>query len=189
MDLHPIQVPEVQIDVILRIMRLVNPVNCLEIGSWCGNSSLPIAREAAKNNGILVCVDHWLGNVGTHLEPLAYNNDIFGVFLANTKKDTNIIPIKIDSQKLDFLKDGYFDFCFIDGDHRYSATIKDINLCRKLVRKGGIISGHDLQSREWDERWIETDFVDGVHHGVTKAVSESFKDYEVENMIWWVVNE
>ena len=35
------------------------------------------------------------------------------------------------------------DFIYIDGDHAYKHLIKDLTLAAKLVKKGGVIGGHD----------------------------------------------
>lgn len=63
-------------------------------------------------------------------------------------------------------EDGYFDFVYIDADHTYEMVKRDINLWLPLVKKGGIIGGHDYG------------FPDEVvrHGGVQKAVDEIFGD-------------
>jgi len=35
------------------------------------------------------------------------------------------------------------DFVYIDGDHSFESVTEDLNAWEKIVRKGGIISGHD----------------------------------------------
>ena len=67
-----------------------------------------------------------------------------------------------------------FDFIFIDADHRYSQLSKDIKNFYPKVRHGGLLCGHDFNSGEYDEKYIEEDFVGGIHHGVTKAVVDRF---------------
>lgn len=39
--------------------------------------------------------------------------------------------------------DNYFDFVFIDGDHRFDVVMMDIIAWYPKVRKGGILAGHD----------------------------------------------
>lgn len=54
----------------------------------------------------------------------------------------------------------YFDMVFIDAEHTYEAVKEDIFLWRPLVRKGGILSGHDY----------------GSYPEVTKAVDKYLPD-------------
>jgi len=181
------QVPEEQISILKELLNQIKPRYAIEIGSWMGNTTWPIAEECERNGGFVVCVDTWEGNVGTHLEPIASTYDVFKMFRDNVKakKPRNIIPIMTDSLNVHFFKHGFFDFAFLDGDHRYSHVKSDIEICWKALRKGGLICGHDMDVPTWDERWIEKDFVDGAHHGVIKAVTESFPDFSCHNPIWW----
>ena len=74
------------------------------------------------------------------------------------------------------LKDDSIDFVFIDGDHSFDATLKDIQTYWPKVKKGGVFAGHDIN--------LTT---------VTQAVEEFFKDKEntkiltVENNAWYIV--
>jgi len=52
---------------------------------------------------------------------------------------------------------GHFDLVFIDADHRYDGALADVKAWLPLVRKGGIISGHDYKPS---------------HLGVMKAIDE-----------------
>ena len=69
----------------------------------------------------------------------------------------------------DQFTDGYFDFIFVDASHTYDDVKKDIELWAPKVRKGGCISGHDINM-----------------DSVKRAVSESVTDYEttVDN-VWY----
>jgi hypothetical protein len=53
--------------------------------------------------------------------------------------------------------DEFFDFVYIDADHNYEPVMQDIESWYPLVKKGGIIGGHDFG------RW-----------GVKPAVEDSF---------------
>ncbi|MHA2055621.1 MAG: class I SAM-dependent methyltransferase [Candidatus Hodarchaeales archaeon] len=61
---------------------------------------------------------------------------------------------------------GYFDLVYIDGDHRFPAALKDIATWTPLVKKGGIICGHD--------------FLKYKNYGVIEAVDSYFG---LENII------
>jgi hypothetical protein len=71
-------------------------------------------------------------------------------------------------------KDEFFDFCYIDGDHRYEHIVKDINAWFPKVKPGGVFGGHDFDSPE-----------------VQQAVNEWLKDnpYTLGKGYndWWVV--
>ena len=74
------------------------------------------------------------------------------------------------------------DFIYIDGNHACDYVLKDIEVARKLVKKGGVISGHDFHpespSPDSDE--------------VYKAVTEYCKEHNVvfshEYEDWWFIN-
>lgn len=62
------------------------------------------------------------------------------------------------------------DFVYIDGDHEYTQVYKDVTNFKKLVKKGGLLSGHDY----------------GLAPGVKKAVDKLVPDVNVaEDFVWW----
>jgi len=65
----------------------------------------------------------------------------------------------------------YFDLVFIDADHSYDAIKEDIRLWKPLVRKGGILSGHDYKAGGKFPFW-----------GVKTAVDEIFEPEEIETL-------
>lgn len=65
------------------------------------------------------------------------------------------------------------DFVFIDARHRYEDLYTDIYLWSKIVKEGGIISGHDYGHESYP--------------GIKKAVDEWFKTVHVEDgNVWWI---
>ena len=42
------------------------------------------------------------------------------------------------------LPESYFDYAFVDGDHRTPSVLTDLELCYRVIKPGGIISGHDF---------------------------------------------
>ena len=60
-------------------------------------------------------------------------------------------------------EDGYFDWIYIDADHRYEGVVKDIAAARLKVMDGGFILFNDYTT--WSPREAEK-------YGVMKAVNE-----------------
>jgi hypothetical protein len=64
------------------------------------------------------------------------------------------------------------DFVFIDGRHTFGDVMADIELWGMMVRKGGIIAGHDFNHPSYP--------------GVTRAVEGSFQFINQEDgYVWW----
>ena len=67
------------------------------------------------------------------------------------------------------------DFVYIDGNHEYEYIKKDLKLCWKILNKGGIISGHDIQ-----------------YDDISKAVLEFANKEKVDvhfgdRRDWWII--
>ena len=81
------------------------------------------------------------------------------------------------------------DFIYIDGSHAYKHVIKDLFLAAKLVKKGGVIGGHDagcLDIEKATEEFCKAKHVkrlvgnNGLFsvHGVLKC----------QGWDWWIIN-
>lgn len=68
-------------------------------------------------------------------------------------------------------QDGYFDWIYLDTDHTYQTTIKELEVYRSKIKPGGIISGHDFIVGFWDGM---------IRYGVMEAVYEFCKKYNWE---------
>ena len=67
--------------------------------------------------------------------------------------------------------DSYFDWVYLDTDHTYDTTRRELELLRPKMKKGGIIAGHDYIFGNWD---------DGHRYGVIEAVREFCLTYQWE---------
>lgn len=77
----------------------------------------------------------------------------------------------------EYFKDEFFDIVFIDGDHSYEQTKKDIIAWWPLLAPGGYLGGHDYRS---DKNY-------GVIQAVDEFVSEIGLSLELgENYTWFV---
>ena len=168
----------------------------LEIGTWCGDSAVVLGAVAKRYGGHLYCIDWWKGNVGTDLERIAGEQDVFSVFWQRVREEgleDTIIPIRGRSDDVAaILADGKFDLIYIDGDHRFEGIVKDIDNFAPLVRDGGILCGDDCEGRlsDFDPEFLEEgstrDFTESVHCGVVLAVGNSFKNCSIDYNIWSV---
>ena len=76
-----------------------------------------------------------------------------------------------------FFPEGYFDFIYIDADHSYNGIKEDIKIWTPLVKKGGLIGGHDYGRVRWP--------------GIKLVVDEKFGEENVtlyEKQSIWLVN-
>ena len=91
-----------------------------------------------------------------------YNHTVmnkYGSRLIAIEGNSNLVADKIPA----------VDLIFIDADHNYDPCSKDIIAYNKKIKKGGILSGHDI------------DFP-----GVNKAVNELITSYDIgPNNVWF----
>jgi predicted O-methyltransferase YrrM len=176
-------------EVLTRLVESAKENILVEVGCWTGNSTSIIAANAKKRGVKCHVVDWFKGNEGTRLTDLAKIDDVKSIFQANMiALGLNDNIVLYDEPSVTAAKkfaDNSISFLFIDADHRYSGIKADLNAWYRKVKVGGIICGHDFNSHAYDEKYIETDCVNGVHHGVTKAVREFFQeDFSVDGRIW-----
>lgn len=145
-----------------------NAMKIVEVGSWKGRSTCALAENTI---GVVYAIDTWQGSPeqGTDFDPVQVELE----FHRNVK-GLPVIPWKADSifaaGLLDTL-DVQFDLVFIDAKHAYESVKEDIQAWMKLVRRGGILCGHD-----YHECWP----------GVQKAVGELLPQFTVvsDTTIW-----
>jgi hypothetical protein len=169
----------------------------LEIGSWCGDSTVLFAEVVREVGGILFCIDWWKGNAGTELADIAAREDIFTHFwhrISRAGLGEVVVPVRGRSEVvLEVLRENSFQLIFLDADHRYSSVRREIADAISLLNKdGGILCGHDCEGNfgDFDPEFLEAgkelDCYESVHCGVVCAVSEAFADYSLNHSIWSV---
>ena len=173
----------------------------VEIGSWKGCSSAILAVQVKDAGGHLYCVDHWKGSEGTKLLDEANKEDVYEVFESNMK-DLElwdyITPMKMDSIKAsEEFKNGSIDFLFIDGDHRYTGFMKDLEMWIPKLKDDATLCGHDAECYftqlepaigHYLELHLNDDFTDGYHAGVIVGLYDYFHDAHslIEDTSIWV---
>ena len=117
-------------------------LNCLEIGSWQGQSAVFLLSYFEKAN--LTCVDTWEGGAEHKSEPkLAH-----AVLSAEKKYDANLSGyedrlIKYKGSSFQYFNDCFerdkFDLIYIDGSHHADDLMIDAIKSFEMLKMGGVI--------------------------------------------------
>lgn len=104
-----------------------------------------------------------------------YNGSAFHTVSTKFKKEIESKEVEINRgfshDELIKFNDDYFDWVYIDTDHSYSTTVKELEAVRTKMKSNGIISGHDYVQGEWNS---------GIRYGVVEAVNEFCLKYNFE---------
>lgn len=128
----------------------------VEVGVFEGNGTALLAACGAK----VWAVDRWTDPEGNPRDEMY---DRVRARFSWAIKRGNVSLIRGDSvaaaAELLVSPGRVFDLAFIDGDHSYEGCRRDIEAYKRLVKKGGTLSGHDYHAA-WP--------------GVVRAVDEAF---------------
>ncbi|MCP5048584.1 MAG: class I SAM-dependent methyltransferase, partial [bacterium] len=134
------------------VKRIKNGV-VVEVGSWKGRSTGYIGRICKKNNNRLICVDWWdKGSTDSFdhaYREMAAGEDIQAVFLENmSAAGIPVQPWKLSSlEAAKRIKKESLHMVFLDASHDFTAVRDDIECWFARVKKGGILVGHDYQTK------------------------------------------
>lgn len=118
------------------LARLADGKNVLEIGSFCGRSTVCLARTAATVHA----VDTFDGR-GTACE-----GDTEATFRANLRKYGVADRVNVTrGESAEVLPNlpPVFDLAFVDGSHDYESVRRDARLAAACLRRGGLLAFHD----------------------------------------------
>jgi predicted O-methyltransferase YrrM len=186
-------------------------IKILEVGSWFGLGSTKILLENLHHTSKLFLVDPWETYVNNDEVPSAKNMNIFTIAAirstinqVHNHPDKNVTIIKSKFSDLNnIIKESQFDFIYIDGSHYYSEVKNDLKLAKKLIKKGGVLFGDDLDLgvnpalKNIAKKNLNKDlyvFPDGTafHPGVYMALVEEFPEAVssssifVDNGFWFL---
>jgi len=138
------------------IKELPSDIIMAEIGCYAGESTLMFLQSGKVKQ--LFAIDTWSSKYdgeyhGTEefIERInrMYKNMAWAEwsFDERVKEYKNVVKLKMS------LKDAIdelplLDFIYIDADHRYDAVKNDILLAKNIMKKAGIIAGHDYDAKE-----------------------------------------
>ena len=130
---------------------------CLEIGSYCGKSSLYIGPACRRAGGILYSIDHHQGNEEQQPGQEYHDPDLYDpetdtlntlVFFRRTLRlaglEDTVVPIVARSE---IAARGWatpLSLVFIDGGHTHRAAFTDYNCWAGHLMPGGFLVIHDL---------------------------------------------
>lgn len=171
------------------IGRLGGYSGIVEIGTWRGRSTRALADHLSC--GVIYTIDTWAGDPrdpepGKCVDAPHIGRDDFATHggtrvLSWFWRDHTahllagrIVPVVAPAQQgcawLEAQFGRVFDLAFIDGCHTYEAVVEDIAACRRLVRSGGLLAGHDHSP---------------TFPGVIRAVEEIGGPEGLVDTLWW----
>jgi predicted O-methyltransferase YrrM len=130
---------------------------CLEIGSYCGKSTLYLGTACRKNEGILFSIDHHCGSEEQQpgeeyfdpdlFDPQTGRVDTFREFRKNIEsaglQDT-VVPVVCRSEVAARHWSTPLSLVFIDGGHAFETVFTDYNLWVGHIMSGGYLLVHDI---------------------------------------------
>jgi predicted O-methyltransferase YrrM len=152
---------DVEIHGLVRALRSITPpaLCVVEIGSYCGGSTVVIAREAAQRapGARVFAVEPFSA------EGARYQRNYEALFDANVAEwgvGGSIEKIKKLSHAAAAGWKAPIDFLYVDGDHSYEAVVRDVRNFVPFVREGGVFAFHDYKPGK-----------DGVRRAVDELVA------------------
>jgi MMP 1-O-methyltransferase len=130
---------------------------CLEIGSYCGKSSLFLGEGCRVNGGVLFSIDHHRGNEEQQpgeaycdpelIDARTGRIDTFTTFrqtLEQADLEDTVVPIVSPSRVVARGWATPLSLVFIDGGHTFEAAFNDYNAWAGHVMPGGYLLIHDI---------------------------------------------
>ena len=130
---------------------------CLEIGSYCGKSTVYLGTACKQNRGILFSVDHHSGSEEQqpgeeYFEPDFFDFrtgrvDTFGEFrqtLELAGLNNTVVPLVCTSEVAGRLWATPLSLVFIDGGHSYETVSVDYRTWAPHILPAGYLLFHDI---------------------------------------------
>ena len=155
----------------------------LEIGTYCGKSSLYLALGAQKTEQYVFTIDHHQGSEEHQLNEEYFDNEIydfskkrvntFPLLIKNINKLNlkNIVPIVSESKNSSFNWKTNLGMLFIDGGHSFESVNNDYECWESKIAKGGCLAIHDIFEDP-------NDGGQATFHIFQKALRNDYKVYE-----------
>lgn len=130
----------------------------VEVGCWRGRSTRALADNTL---GVVWAVDDWQGAGWDYDEDLRNVRRQFYRRMRDLIDAGRVAVLELSSEEATHaMRSAPVDMVFLDGNHRYEAVRRDLELWAPLLQPGGLLCGHDY----------------GAHPGVRQAVDEVVGD-------------
>ncbi len=130
---------------------------CLEIGSYCGKSTVYIGEACRQTGNIVYAVDHHRGSEEHQLGEEYHDADLYDEKLAvmdtfrefravirRAQLDEQVVPLVSTSAVASKRWNTGLGMVFIDGGHSMEAAMTDYQCWAAHVVPGGILAIHDI---------------------------------------------
>ena len=130
---------------------------CLEIGSYCGKSTLYIGAGVKASGGVLFALDHHRGSEEHQMgelyhDPELYDDTLgkmdslpaFRRTLANAELEGHVIALITASVLAGRYWQTPLSMVFIDGGHSMAAALNDYRIWSRHIKPGGYLAIHDI---------------------------------------------
>ncbi|WHI46363.1 class I SAM-dependent methyltransferase [Microbulbifer sp. EKSA008] len=130
---------------------------CLEVGSYCGKSSIYLASACKLTDNVLFAVDHHRGSEEhqpgeEYHDPELFDGqanlmDSFRTFRANIRAaelDDWVVPVVAPSATAARCWNTPLGLVFIDGGHSLEAAMTDYRSWSRHIVPGGYLAIHDI---------------------------------------------
>lgn len=159
-------------------VRFYKPDIVLEIGTNAGGTAVGIARAISENGrGKLVCVDNGQGNPRSFPDVARRNLEAAGLKEGDMElvcEDSRLALPKIAPRFK-----GKVGVCLVDAAHTYEAALSDIKNALGMMKPGGYILVHDVDSK--------LDLADEVSPGHPSPVLDAFMEVARESGFDWCI--
>ena len=128
----------------------------LEIGSYCGRSTIWLAEAARQFDSVVIALDHHRGSEEHQPGEMFHDEQLLdeaGRFdslrefrrnIADAGLEPHVVPLVANSTTVARFWQGAFGMVFIDGGHSLNAALDDWKLFGTRVLPGGILAIHDV---------------------------------------------
>lgn len=130
---------------------------CLEIGSYCGKSSVYLGTACKENATVLFSIDHHSGSEEQqpgeeYFDPDLLDKDTgrvdtlkhFRKTISDFELEDVVIPLIGRSATIGRVWQTPLSLIFIDGSHAYESVLNDYDIWSAKVMKDGYLLFHDI---------------------------------------------